>query len=94
MEMNKSLSGFFKAIENDGRISVSHIGIFAALLQYRTSKENINPIIVFSREIMEIAKISAPATYLKCVHDLSAFGYIEYVPSFKRTQGSKIYFHE
>jgi hypothetical protein len=49
---------------------------------------------VFSNEIMPIAKISSPATYLKCVRDLSDFGYIRYEPSFNKNKGSKIYFLE
>lgn len=94
MEELKPLTDFFSAIEKDGRISVTHIGIYAALLQYRSRKEFANPIQLFTHEIMKIAKISSPKTFHKCVKDLSEYGYIEYRPSFKRNQGSKIYFSE
>ncbi|MBX2951712.1 MAG: hypothetical protein KF870_04345 [Leadbetterella sp.] len=93
-EILKPLSDFFGAIEKDPRISITHIGIYAALLQYRKQKGLINPIIAFSHQIMRIAKISSPTTYHKCVRDLSDFGYIEYEPSFRRNLGSKIYFPE
>ncbi|WP_413998143.1 hypothetical protein ACMDB5_10120 [Flavobacterium sp. W1B] len=93
MESLKPLSEFFSAIEKDYRISITHIGIYAALLQYRTDKGFTNPIQVFSYEIMHIAKISAAATYHKCVRELNEYGYIRYEPSFKRNQGSRIYFY-
>ena len=92
MDQAKPLSDFFTAIENDGRISITHIGVYAALLQYRIDKGFANPIHAFGKEIMRIAKISAPFTYHRCVKELSEYGYINYIPSFKRNQGSKIYF--
>jgi hypothetical protein len=92
MENLQPLSDFFLAIKKDYRISITHIGIYAALLQFRTDKGCINPIQVFSSEIMCMAKISTSATYHKYVRELSEYGYIKYEPSFKRNQGSRIYF--
>ncbi len=92
MDTLQPLSDFFIAIEKDPRISITHIGIYAALLQYWKEHKYINPVQVFSYEIMHIAKISASATYHKSIRDLSDYGYIKYEPSFKRTQGSKVYF--
>lgn len=88
------LSDFFEAIGTDARISITHIGVYAALLQYRMQKGFTNPIQVFSHEIMSIAKLSSAITYHKCVKELSNYGYIRYEPSFNRTKGSKIYFAE
>ena len=92
MDALQPLSDFFTAIERDPRISITHIGIYAALLQYWQEHNFENPIYAFSHEIMRIAKISASATYHKSIRDLSAFGYIKYEPSFKRNRGSKVYF--
>ena len=94
MENLKPLSDFFSAIEKDFRISSTHIAIYAALLQYRSAKGFINPIEVFRSEITPIAKISSPYTYHKCIQELSNYGYLKYEPSFKKTQGSLIYFFE
>lgn len=94
MDPLNPLSGFFSAIENDYRISITHIGIYAALVQYRQEKGFINPITAFSSDIMPIAKISSPVTYHKCIRELSEYGYIRYVPSFSRNLGSQIYFPE
>jgi len=92
MDISKIFESFFLAIENDGRISAAHIGVYAALVQYRVNNGSSNPIQVFSYQIMNLAKISAPATYRKCMKDLSDAGYIKFVPSYKRNQGSKVFF--
>ncbi|THF52963.1 hypothetical protein E6C50_01785 [Flavobacterium supellecticarium] len=92
MENNKLLSDFFAAISKDARISSTHIGVFAALLEYRNRCGLLNPIRVYSYEIMELAKISASTTYHRCVRDLHKFGYIDYVASFNSAVGSQIYF--
>ena len=68
--------------------------IYAALLQYWQEHNFENPVCAFSYEIMQLAKISGSATYHKIIRDLSDFGYIEYIPSFKRNQGSKNYIPE
>lgn len=92
MDTLQPLSDFFIAIEKDPRISITHIGIYAALLQYWKEQDFTNPVQVFSYQIMRIAKISASATYHKSIRDLSDYGYIKYEPSFKRNKGSKVYF--
>jgi hypothetical protein len=94
MEALKPLSDFFTAIENDYRISITHVGVYVALLQFRVGKGFINPILAYRHEIMNIAKISSPKTYYKCMRELSEYGYIKYEPTCKRNQGSKIYFIE
>ena len=92
MEPLKPLSDFFKAIENDYRISITHIGIYVALLQFRAGKGFANPIQAYRYEIMDIAKISSPKTYYKCMRALNEYGYIKYNSTRKRNQGSTIYF--
>lgn len=91
MEQLKPLSDFFVAIKSDPRISITHIGIYAALLQYWKEHNFHTPMKVYSYEIMRIAKISASTTYHKSVRELSEYGYIKYEPTRKRTQGSKVY---
>ncbi len=91
MDQLRSLSDFFNAIAGDPRISITHIGIYAALLQYRDQMPD-NPIFILSHEIMRLAKISGCATYHKIIKQLSEYGYIRYEPSYKRNQRSKVYF--
>ncbi|WAC41634.1 hypothetical protein [Pedobacter sp. SL55] len=93
MEILKPLTDFFSSIEKDGRISVTHIAVYTALLKYWQQSGFTNPLQAFSYQIMEIAKISAPMTYRKCLKDLSDFGYLKYQPSHKSNQASKIILH-
>jgi hypothetical protein len=79
MDQIKPLSDFFFAIAKDARISTTHIGIYAALLQYWQEHDCNNP------------KISAQRTYHRRVKDLNEYGYIRYEPSFKRNSPSKVY---
>jgi hypothetical protein len=81
MDQIKPLSDFFFAIAKDARISTTHIGIYAALLQYWQEHDCNNP----------IKKISAQRTYHRRVKDLNEYGYIRYEPSFKRNSPSKVY---
>lgn len=85
------LHAFFKAIEYDPRIRIAHIGLYASVLKCWEKKQYTNPLVVFSKEIIVVAKISSPSTYHKGIRDLSDFGYLHYVPSFNRLVGSKIF---
>jgi hypothetical protein len=91
MEPMNYLAVFFKSIANDPRIGITHIGIYAALLQYWQINNYPIPLQVFSHDIMPIAKVSASKTYHKCIRDLSDYGYLEYVPSYNKHTGSKVY---
>ena len=84
MDQLNPLTQFFKAIEKDQRISITPIGIFAALLQFRTAAGYTNPIKAYRYEIMKIAKISGPVTYHRCTGDLNDYGYINYLPKRNR----------
>ncbi|WP_130855672.1 hypothetical protein [Olivibacter jilunii] len=90
MNTEKVLKDFFQSIEKDGRIGVSHIGIFTALVQFWQTHNYDLPIQAFSHQIMPLAKIASTNTYHRCIRDLNAYGYIHYEPSYKRNQGSKV----
>lgn len=94
MEPSGLLTGFFERIRNDHRISTTHIGIFAAVLHYSVKSGGCNPVRAYSRDIMEIAKISALKTYCRCIKDLDSYGYIRYNPSKKKNVPSRILFIE
>lgn len=76
------LAGFFAAIEEDYRIKLAHIGLYAALVEYWQGHGRINPLAPPPARIMEMAKVSAKSTYLRYLRELHAYGYIRYVPSF------------
>jgi hypothetical protein len=91
MEQSSLLSKFLSAIDEDPRISITHIGIYVALLEKWRNQNYKGPLQVYSYEIMRLAKISASTTYHKIIRQLSLYGYVKYEPSYKRNQGSKVY---
>src|SRR5690349_13395589 len=91
MDTLKPLAEFFTAIQSDFRISKTHIAIYSAILYYWQMNAQPSPIQVFSREIMQIAKIEACSTYHRCLRELHSFGYLKYLPSFKKNQASCLY---
>ena len=87
MDQLNPLNEFFKAIEKDQRIGITPIGIFAALLQFRTAAGYNNPVKAYRHEIMKTAEISGPVTCHRCIRDLNDYGYINYLP--KRNRNKK-----
>lgn len=92
MEADNPLAVFFQRSQNDQRLGVTHIGVFAALVQFAAASGFSNPVQAYSYEIMPIAKISALKTYSRCMHDLNDYGYLRYEPSKKKNKPSSIYF--
>nr|WP_277014698.1 hypothetical protein [Flavobacterium lindanitolerans] len=93
MEQVQPLKDFFSAIEKDGRISVTHIGIYAVLFRLYIERNCASPMELFSREVMPLAKISSITTFQKCIKELHEYGYLRYEQSFKRNRGSKVFFN-
>lgn len=86
------LSYFFEMAECDPRISVTHGGLYAAIIYYWHRLDCPESFRVFAKELMKLAKISSCTTYHKCIRDLNAYGYLNYEPSFDRKVGSLISF--
>ncbi len=75
------LTDFFKAIEQDARVGVSHISLYCALFQLAILQES-DTVYFNSYELMGMAKISGSATYHRCMKSLHEYGYIMYRPSY------------
>jgi hypothetical protein len=90
-DLKLHLNNFFVAIQNDPRINPIHISLFMAILHYWNGNQCKNPISVFSRDLMQLAKISGTATYHRSIRELDEYGYIKYVPSYNHFLGSLIY---
>jgi hypothetical protein len=58
VEIFKPLSGFFDAIQKDARISITHIGFYAAVLRYWELDGGENPFYLTKAQMMRVAKIS------------------------------------
>jgi hypothetical protein len=91
VSVSELLNGFFEGIARDPRISCGHIGIYAALLQCWAAQQYRQPLMVFSHQVIGLAKISSRDTYFRYVRQLSEYGYILYEPSFSRKQPSTIH---
>lgn len=91
MKENVFLFDFFSSIKHDPRIRITHIGVYAALLQFWKLQRYQNPLVAYGAEVMKVAKLSSSTTYYKSMQELSEFGYLRYEPSFKRNAASKIY---
>src|SRR5664279_1520198 len=91
MERVKELSVFYDAIKNDNRIGPTHISLYMALFQLHNLNRFDSPVNITRASLMDTAKICGLATYHKCIKDLHAFGYIQYVPSFNPAIGSKVF---
>ena len=85
------LSCFLYAVREDSRISPVHISLFIAIMQCWNDSKFSNPISVFTKTLMQLAKISGSATYYKTIKELSEYGYIRYKPSHDHFNRSLIY---
>ena len=94
MEQLTLFTDFCKAIEDDPRISSTHISLYLALLQQWHQAGEFNPFIIKRNSIMRIAKISARCTYNKYINNLQDFGYIIYQPSFNPAIGSTVHLND
>src|SRR4051812_40168313 len=91
MNLIPEINEFFLAIREDSRISPIHISLFMAIVQHWNENNCKSPICVFSKDLMQLAKISGVATYHRSIKELNDYGYIRYLPSFNHFAGSLIY---
>ena len=85
------LSGFFQKVAVDNRLNPTHVSLYMAVFQFWNAERFQNPVTISRQELMRISKISAKATYHKCIKDLHNFGYIQYLPSYNPFKGSLVY---
>ena len=85
------LSGFFQKVAVDNRLNPTHVSLYMAVFQFWNAERFQNPVSISRQELMRISKISAKATYHKCIKDLHNFGYIQYLPSYNPFKGSLVY---
>ena len=90
MNLNETIANFLELIEDDPRISPSHVSLFLAIVNAYKNQELKKPITIFKNHITKQAKISA-STFHRCINDLNDFGYVKYMPSYNSTKGSRVY---
>jgi hypothetical protein len=85
------MTDFFSAVGHDNRISYPHIVLYMALFECWNKNEFNNPISISRSQIMKLSKINSKSTYHKYMKDLTAFGYINYSPSYHPILGTTVY---
>ena len=82
MNYIKHLTGFFNKISNENAINPTHISLYLSLFQCWNVNRFKNPTGISREEIMKASKINSKATYHKCMKELEALGFMEYLPTY------------
>ena len=91
MNYIKHLAGFFDRVAADERLNPTHVSMYVSLFQFWNASRFQNPISISRNELMKVSKISAKATYHKCMKELNDFGYLQYMPSYNPFKGSLVH---
>lgn len=86
--MYERVKDFYERIADDGRIGMSHISLYMALVFQ--GKDSSQPFLITREEIMQLSKIKSRQTYNRCMNELKEYGYIGYTPSSDPFSGSLI----
>ncbi|MBG9378425.1 hypothetical protein I5907_19465 [Panacibacter sp. DH6] len=89
MDVGNMIRDFMELIQEDPRIRPSHISLFLALVNYIKCQQGNMPVVIFKREIIKQAKVSA-ATFHRCINELNKYGYIKYLPSCNAVAGNLV----
>jgi hypothetical protein len=84
------LTGFFEKSAEDERLTAYHQVLYLALFITWNSSKFKNPISIARDEIMKLSKIGSKNTYIKCLKELTLWGFIEYRPTKNHFVGSKV----
>lgn len=91
MNYIKHLAGFFERVAIDERLNPTHVSMYVSLFQFWNASRFQNPISISRNELMKVSKISAKATYHKCMKELNEWQYLKYKPSYNPFKGSLVY---
>ena len=82
MDFSLWMANFYGKVQEDNRISVTHISLYMALLHECICFES-GLLMLRPGVIMRLSKISSRVTYHRCMKALHSYGYIIYSPSFR-----------
>jgi len=91
MNYIKHLAGFFDRVATDERLNPTHVSMYVSLFQFWNANRFQNPISISRNELMRVSKISAKATYHKCMKELNDWQNLKYKPSYNPFKGSLVY---
>jgi len=85
--MYERVKDFYAAIAGDGRIGVSHISLYVALVLRSGGDASF---VITRGDLMHLSKIKSRQTYNRCMNELKEYGYIRYTPSSDPFSGSVV----
>jgi len=84
------LNTFFMTISKDARLNPTHISLYMALFNIWNINRFPSDFIIIRDEVMKLSKIGSKSTYHRCLKQLDAWKYIQYIPSHNSFKGSRI----
>jgi hypothetical protein len=81
---------WMRKVTTDERFTPHHVSLYLVLFEGWNLNRFQNPITIFRPETMRSSRIKSKPTYLRCLKDLTEWGYIRYNPSFSPVMGSKV----
>src|SRR6267142_2722147 len=87
----RHLVRFLDRAAKDGRLGPVHVSMYISIFTFWNARQFKNPISISRGEVMRLSKISANATYHKCMKELNNYGYLRYEPSFSPKRKSLVY---
>jgi hypothetical protein len=91
MNASELILQFVERAGDDPILGPSHIGLYLAIVLAFERQGGRSPVSVYSRGLMRVAKVSSAGTFAKCMRDLQAGGYIQYIQSYNPASGSLVY---
>ncbi len=89
----RHMNAWYEKVFEDQRLKSTHIALYVALFQCWNLHRFNNPFSIFRTEVMQLSKIGSANTYTKCIKELDAWDYIQYMPSKNPLAGSKIHMY-
>lgn len=78
----KHLEQFFNKVDSDSRLTVSHMGLLAALIRLAYMQKENKVIRVSRSKLMKLSHMRSPPTFHRYFKELQDYGYITYIPSY------------
>lgn len=90
MNYVRHLNGVVECMRKDTRLNPTHMSLYFALFHCWNIYRFPDLFFINRQEIMHLSKIGSRVTYLRCLHELSNWSYIHYMPSRNPLKGSRI----
>jgi hypothetical protein len=71
-----------------------HVSLYMALFSQWNDERFPESLMLVRSEVMRVAHIGSPSTYLKCLRELTSYGLITYQPSKSEHRPSRCHMHE